>query len=1049
MKIFLKAVLNLICMGNMLGGWAQSEIYFEHYSTDKGLSQGSGYCITSYDDYLWFGTQDGINRFDGYKMDVFKTGNSRGLKGNYINTLRSDSQGNLWVGTVNGLCLYDKETQGFKSFFEVFKIKHLIDNQSVSKIVDDQKGTVWIITDENGLYRFDTRTKQIKGYFTLVNNLIAIVISPIDQSVWLISDVELFRFDAAADRFVTVNIRFTERMNPKVILRTIAVDSKNNLWIGTYEHGIYVLPTTGSIKLIRHFQKGDTPKDIRTNEVTSLFCDRSGRMWVGHRRAGISLYLPDKNHFIYSSHAESNPRSIASDYVLFFYEDRQSNIWIGLSGGGIDKYDPLKYRFKTIQKDFKNNKNGLSDNMVFDIYGHRNYLYLGTQTGGLNELNLKTNQYKSYLPDPDNPKSILHSQVYDISTDSTGHLWLATGRGLCVFDPIKQVFASFVQEKNRSPLVYLYAVKVLKNQQEVWAGGERGLLRLDLKNRQWKSWNDRPELTKIAKYIQRIIYEDSTQNIWLGTQGHSLIRYNPFSRKVTVFDKKSGLNCHNIRSFYEEKGSLWVGTDCGLYIIDKKTDRIKNYFSENDERVAFQLPNNVIYGILKDADGFYWLSTNRGLTKFSESRGIIKNFEKRDGLQSDEFNTNCTYLSPDGELYFGGVNGVSYFKTNEIASNTYIPPVKITDIQVLNQAYLPHLKELKLNHNQNFISLQFAAFNFSNTEKNTYQYKLEGINKDWVNAGFKNYANYTNLPPNDYIFRIKGYNDDGLPNPKEAILKITITPPYYQTWWFRLPIILLMIWLVYNFYKTQVITKLLRANLEKESLKGLQKEAELKEKEAAFQQQIAQTEIAALRLQMNPHFIFNCLNSIQLYTAQNNTEKATDYLNKFSRLIRLVLENSRSEKVSLENELETLRLYMEMEAMRFRGKVNFSINIAQNVDKDSIQIPPLLLQPFVENAIWHGLMHKEEGGIIRIEVTQPHVHLLRFDITDDGVGREKAAEFKSKSATQNKSFGMKVTAERIELINQLYNTATQVQIIDLKNKQGEATGTKVVVEIPI
>jgi tetratricopeptide (TPR) repeat protein len=212
---------------------------------------------------------------------------------------------------------------------------------------------------------------------------------------------------------------------------------------------------------------------------------------------------------------------------------------------------------------------------------------------------------------------------------------------------------------------------------------------------------------------------------------------------------------------------------------------------------------------------------------------------------------------------------------------------------------------------------------------------------------------------------------------------------------------------------------------------------------------IQATEITALRAQMNPHFIFNCLNSIQLYTAQNNTEKATDYLNKFSRLIRLVLENSRSDKVSLDNELETLRLYIEMEAMRFRGKVNFQINTAQNVDKDSIQIPPLLLQPFVENAIWHGLMHKEEGGIIRIEVTQPNDHLLRFDITDDGVGREKAAEFKSKSATQNKSFGMKVTAERIDLINQLYNTSTQVQIIDLKNKNGEATGTKVIVEIPI
>ena len=1042
-------MLTLMFVCGLLASQAQSDISFEHYSTDKGLSQGSGYAITSFDDYMWFGTQDGVNRYDGYKMDVFKTRNSKGLKDNFINTLRNDNRGNLWVGTVKGVCLYDKETQGFKSFFDVFKIKHLIDSVSVAKIVDDAKGVVWIISDQDGLYRFDTKTKQIKGYFQSDNSLVNVVISPIDQSVWVISDVGLFRFDSVADRFVSINLGFTQRMNPRVILKTIAIDAKNNVWIGTYEHGIYVLSHAGPTKLLRHFQKGSTRSDVSANEISRLFCDRSGRMWVGHPKSGISLYLPDKDQFIYSSHAENNPRSIAANYVLSFYEDRQSNIWVGLSGGGIDKYDPLKFRFKTIQKDSKNGGNSLSDNMVFDIFGHKNHLYFGTQTGGLNQLNLKTKQYKTYLPDPNNPKSILHSQIYDISADSAGNLWLATGRGLCVFEPTNQTFSSFVQEKNRSKFVYLYAIKVLKNQQEAWAGGERGLMRLDLKTLRWKSWIDRPELYAISKYMHRIIYEDNAQNIWLGTQGYGLIKYNPANRKVTVFDEKSGFICPNVRSFYEEKDLLWVGTDCGLYSIDKKTDRIVNYFSENDARVAFQLPNNVVYGVLKDTDGFYWLSTNRGLTKFSASRGVIKNFDRRDGLQSDEFNTNCVYQSPSGELYFGGVNGVSYFKTNDITSNTYVPPVKITDIQVLDEFYLPHLNELTLNHNQNFIGLQFAAFNFSNTEKNTYEYKLEGINENWVNAGFKNYANYTNLPPNEYIFRVKGRNDDGLMNPKEAVLKIIIAPPYYQTWWFRIPVILLVFWLVYNFYKSQVVTKLLRANLEKESLKALQKEAELKEKESQFQQKISQTEITALRAQMNPHFIFNCLNSIQLFTAQNEAEKASEYLSKFSRLIRLVLENSRSEKVTLENELETLRLYIEMEAMRFKGKVSYHINIAEGIDTGYIQIPPLLVQPFVENAIWHGLMHKEEGGIVKVEVTQPNENLLHIEISDDGIGREKAAEFKSKSATVNKSFGMKVTNERIELINQLYNSTTRVQVFDLNNQQGEAAGTKVVVEIPI
>lgn len=212
---------------------------------------------------------------------------------------------------------------------------------------------------------------------------------------------------------------------------------------------------------------------------------------------------------------------------------------------------------------------------------------------------------------------------------------------------------------------------------------------------------------------------------------------------------------------------------------------------------------------------------------------------------------------------------------------------------------------------------------------------------------------------------------------------------------------------------------------------------------------IQTTEITALRAQMNPHFIFNCLNSIQLFTARNDPDKASEYLTKFSRLIRLVLDNSKTDKISLTNELETLKLYIEMESMRFRGKVKHEINIADDVDVTFIQIPPLLIQPFVENAIWHGLMHKEEGGTIKITITQPQENLLRVEVIDDGIGIEKAMEYKSKSATKHKSYGMKITADRIELINQLYKTNTNVQVVDVKNDKNEAIGTKVIIEIPI
>lgn len=250
--------------------------------------------------------------------------------------------------------------------------------------------------------------------------------------------------------------------------------------------------------------------------------------------------------------------------------------------------------------------------------------------------------------------------------------------------------------------------------------------------------------------------------------------------------------------------------------------------------------------------------------------------------------------------------------------------------------------------------------------------------------------------------------------------------------------------IIYTIYRYRLAQQTLKSRLEAE-------EALRKQREAEYQQRIAQTEISALRAQMNPHFIFNCLNSIQYYTACNEADIASEYLTKFSRLIRLVLENSRSEKVTLANELETLRLYIEMEAMRFQQKVRYQINVALDVDTDTIQIPPLLIQPFVENAIWHGLMHKKEGGHVQVNVQLPvgKDHLLRIEIIDDGVGRAKAAEFKSKSAIKQKSFGMQVTAERIKLINQLYQTNTEVEVLDLSNSEGQPVGTKVIIIIPV
>jgi sensor histidine kinase YesM len=259
-------------------------------------------------------------------------------------------------------------------------------------------------------------------------------------------------------------------------------------------------------------------------------------------------------------------------------------------------------------------------------------------------------------------------------------------------------------------------------------------------------------------------------------------------------------------------------------------------------------------------------------------------------------------------------------------------------------------------------------------------------------------------------------------------------------------------------YEAQQIQKNYTAKLENELSERLEvihiKDKQLEEQRintltSEFEQKIAETEITALRSQMNPHFIFNCLNSIKLYSLENDTESASNYLTKFSKLIRLVLDNSRSERLTLEKEIETLRLYIEMEIMRFKDKVQYELIVSPEIDQQYVEIPPLLIQPFVENAIWHGLMHKEFGGKVSIFVNLISENMLEIQIIDNGVGREKSAEYKSKTATKHKSFGMKVTNERIDLINQIYKTNAKIDIVDLYDEQNVGVGTKVIIQIPI
>lgn len=788
------------------------QVSFEHYGQEKGLSQGTGYAIAQFDGYMWFATQDGLNRFDGYEFNVFRAGGRYGLNNSVVLALLVDSRGRFWVGTQGGLNLYDKANERFERFNKIAGIAHALDSVSIKQLVDDKRGNIWVLTTEKGLFRVNTATRRISRYFPGNNALDGLCLDP-GGTLCVSTYHAIYRYNPVGDAFTPV---VTQRqLGTQSLLSCMLFDKEGYLWIGTREDGVFVLPQSGG-RPVSHYQLGTTEKNLSCSEVKALLRDRLGRIWIGSRAGGLSIYNPATRTFSHLRHSPNNTRSLAENNVWSLYEDRHGIVWVGFSSHGIDKYDPNRFSFHLIQRDIDKPGSSLPDNMIFRLFGQDDAVYIGTETGGLARYSRKTNQVTPLLGSLQatdrklargRPTGVVGNEVRVIVADTDKKLWLANWRGLVQYDPVRQTVSSYKRPEQREQR-YVYAAHVTTDAAgqtaEIWTGGEAGLTRFDAVTKQWKSWDDSPAIGAIADYTIRLMYADRRQNLWFGTLGQGLIRYDPQTRKITRFDEKNGLACANIRSMLADGRTLWVGTDCGLFGVDLVDFKVTHHVTDQSERMAFRLPNNVIYGILKDDQGFLWLSSNKGLTRFSPTQGVLKNYDLSDGLQSDEFNTNVCYRDPDGTLFFGGINGINFFRPDELHKNTVVPPVRITRVTVLDSAYAPNRKQLTLGPDQNFIEFEFAALNYSNTPKNQYQYKLEGIDSDWILAQHRRVANYTKLPPGEYVFRVKGSNDDRVWNEQGASMIIVIEPPFWATWWFRLALIALLMAGLYGMYQYRI-----------------------------------------------------------------------------------------------------------------------------------------------------------------------------------------------------------------------------------------------------
>ena len=780
-------------------------ITFEHYGQESGLSQGTINAVTAYDGFRWFATQDGLNRFDGYGFRVYRTG--QGLNSNLVQALLTDSHQRLWIGTGAGLNLFDRTDGRIRRFTETFGIRHAVDSLPVNRLVEDKQGRIWIQTVAQGLFCFDPALKKIRHYFPGNNTIRSCCLAP-DGQLWVLTFSELYCYDSKRGTFVTIPIR--QHLTTASLFQNLLFDKRGHLWIGTADDGAFRLENpASSLGRITHFVQGSTARHLSGTDVESLLCDKTGNVWIGTRTGGIAIYHPDSGQFTYVRHSPLNHRSLRENFVWLLYQDEQDIVWVGSSSQGIDKYDPHRLPFGLIQQQADTPAHGLPDNVVFRLFGLGNQLYIGTEAGGFARYSIPDRTLTSFPETAIPSASAMHGEVRVIDADYKGNLWFANWHELTQYDP-RQNRAHVYPMPGPRKQKYAYAAHMISDTSgqtsEIWVAGDGGLTRFDWQTKQWKGWQDLPAIDAISAHNIRLVYQQERDVVWFGTLGNGLFGYNRRTQQLSAFGPANGLACLNIRSLLQDGATLWIGTDCGLFALDLTRNVVTHQFTSSRGAMAFRLPNDVIYGILKDNEGYLWLSSNQGLTRFSPTQGVLKNYNVSDGLQSNEFNTNVSYKHTDGTLFFGGVNGVTYVRTGQMQRNTFVPPVRITALTVLDSAYNPNQTHLTLNPDQNFIEFSFAALNFSNAQKNRYQYRLEGIDASWVQAQHRRTANYTNLPPGNYVFRVKGSNDDGIWNEQGASVNILIEPPFWATRWFQLIMLLLLAGGLYGGYRYRIAT---------------------------------------------------------------------------------------------------------------------------------------------------------------------------------------------------------------------------------------------------
>ena len=780
-------------------GFGAGYMRFDHLTVMDGLSENSVQAIhQDRQGFLWFGTQEGLNQYDGYDFTVYKAdpNDPDALSDAFITSIVEDSTGALWLGTYyGGLNRFDRQTGAFEHFLPDAEDSRALPSERVNALLLTAAGQLWVGT-RNGLSVLDA---DQQGFTTYTHDPDLRTSLSADEVLSLYEDQDGMIWVGTADGLNLLNPAqgtFTRYLDRAALgisrVTAITGDGAQGVWVGTTTGLLHFDRASRSYRIYSHDE--DDPQSLSGDSITALYLDRSGDLWVGLAENGLNLvtsHSEDSLQLVVYKHNEFDNNSLNQNGIQVILEDSGGIMWFGTLGGGVNKANPTTRAFGFYQHEPDHANSPASNNITALAYdASRRSLWIGTADSGLDRMDLATGTFTHFAADPEDPTSLNGNQVVLLHVGPEGTLYVSTAGGvLQYYDPNLPGF---------SPVSVKYEVIASDSETTaiahdpdgiLWfsqASGE--LLRLDPVGGQIRRFRlESSQLPGLADEMVLTILADPDGIIWLGTEARGLIRFDSNSGEIRAYQQNgtsTGPSHNSITNIIRDAaGALWLGTaGGGLNQFDAEAGRFSYYTTQDG------LPSNRVFGIAEDNFGYLWLSTGNGLARLSSTSGLVRTYDTRDGVQGSDFNSNAYAVGEDGSLYFGGVNGFNAFYPVQISENDHIPPVVITSVSLFNEPLAANISNceatLTLAHDQNFLSFEFAALDFTAPDRNQYAYKMEGLNDDFVQAGTRRYADYPNLPWGTYTFRLLAANNDAVWNDEGACLTIEIQPPFWATWWF-------------------------------------------------------------------------------------------------------------------------------------------------------------------------------------------------------------------------------------------------------------------------